>query len=381
MERTSFERQLRRAFKLHPVVGILGPRQCGKTTLSRVYAQSHAGPCHIFDLENPEDLTRLQNPMLALSERQGLIIIDEIQRVPELFPVLRVLVDQPNPSRQFLILGSASRELIKQSSESLAGRIQYLELTPFNLEEAPDLNRLWSRGGYPRSFLAEDEVFSFEWRKSYIKTFLEQDIPALGISIPANTLRRFWSMLAHYHGGILNLSEIGVSFGASHTTIRNYLDILSGTFMVRQLQPWFQNIGKRQVKNPKIYLRDSGILHCLLGVPNFDQLELNPKLGSSWEGFALEEIIRHHQAEPEDCYFWRTHAGTELDLLLVQNGKKRGFEFKYSDTAKPTKSMKLSQADLELDELWVITPRGGQAPLADGIRIAGLSEYCAKLVK
>jgi predicted AAA+ superfamily ATPase len=286
-----------------------------------------------------------------------------------------VLADEPKQTRRFLILGSASRELIKQSSESLAGRIQYLELTPFNLSECADLKRLWVRGGFPKSYLAEDLESSLEWRQAYVKTFLEQDIPALGISIPSQALRRFWTMLAHYHGGILNLSELGVSFGASHTTIRNYLDILCGTFMVRQLQPWWENIGKRQVKTPKIYLRDSGLFHLLLGIDNWDELESHPKLGASWEGFALEEIIRHNKAEPGECFFWRTHAGAELDLLLVRKGKRIGFEFKYSETVKLTKSMHISKEELGLDELWVIVPSGENVPIAPGIRMAGLETY------
>ncbi len=292
--------------------------------------------------------------MLALEELTGLVVIDEIQRFSNLFSVLRVLVDQKNKKRQFLVLGSASRELIKQSSESLAGRIHYLELTTFSFEETGELEKLWLRGGFPLSYLADTEADSVRWRKDYIKTFLEQDIPNLGIKIPAQSLRRFWTMLAHYHGQLLNASEIGNSLDISHNTVKRYLDILTGTFMMRQLQPWHENIAKRQVKSTKIYFRDSGIFHTLLNINTHHELMTNPKLGASWEGFALESIIRHLGVDQNDCYFWATHNQAELDLLIVSGDKKIGFEFKHTKTPKLTRSMQIAYEDLKLNELTII---------------------------
>ncbi len=309
-----------------------------------------------FDLESSVDLERLANPMLAIGSLSGLVVIDEVQRAPDLFTILRVLVDEQKADRKFLILGSASRELIRQSAESLAGRIAYLEVTPFSLDEVGHLDKLWLRGGFPRSFLADHEQDSYDWREFYVRTFLEQDIPNLGITIPPVALRRFWSMLAHYHGNIFNASELGRSFGASDVTMRRYLDLLTGTFMIRQLQPWYENGKKRQVKSPKIYFRDSGILHTLLAIHDRNELLLHPKLGASWEGFALEEVIRRHQARPEECYFWATHGGAEVDLLIYQDGKLKGFEFKYTDAPTLSKSMQIAVADLSLDHLEVIYP-------------------------
>lgn len=299
MQRAHSLNIIKKCFSTHPVVAILGPRQCGKTTLAKMYAEPEITRSHpnYFDLEDPIDLARLQNPQLALANLQGLIVIDEIQRLPNLFTNLRVLVDHPIQQQQFLILGSASRDLINQSAETLAGRIAYVELTPFSYHETKDIEQLWLRGGFPRSFLAKTDADSFSWRQFYISTYLEQDLPNLGIQIPAQSLRRFWSMLTHYHGNIFNASELGRSFGAADTTIRRYLDILTGTFMVRQLQPWQENLKKRQVKSPKIYIRDSGILHGLLDIEDQQQLSLHPKLGTSWEGFALEEVISAHNAK------------------------------------------------------------------------------------
>ena len=300
MERKSALIAIKTAYKVHTIVAILGPRQCGKTTLAKEFAQQQKKQVHHFDLENPLDLARLEQPMLALEELSGLIIIDEIQRQPDLFTILRVLVDKASIKRKFLILGSASRELIQQSSETLAGRIGYLELTPFTYPETGDLKRLWLRGGFPRSYLARSNNNSLAWRNAYISTFLERDIPNLGLNIPAMTLRRFWMMLSHYHGNVFNASEIGKSIGAAHTTVRRYLDILVGTFMIRQLPAWTVNVNKRQIKAPKIYFRDSGILHNLIGVTNQESLRNHVKLGASWEGFALEEVIRsHHCREGE----------------------------------------------------------------------------------
>jgi predicted AAA+ superfamily ATPase len=377
MNRPYFLEQIAHYFKSHAIVALLGPRQCGKTTLARAYGKQLEGEqeVHYFDLENPIDLERLTNPLLTLKPLSGLIVIDEIQRAPELFTLLRVLVDEESANKQFLILGSASRELIQQTSESLAGRIAYIELTPFTYEETHDLEKIWLRGGFPRSYLANTEEESFDWREFYITTFLEQDIPNLGIKIPATSLRRFWTMLAHYHANILNLSELGRSFGISDPTVRRYLDILSGTFMIRQLQPWQENTKKRQVKAPKIYFRDSGLLHTLARIHDQATLQTYAKLGASWEGFALEQIIQKYHAKPQDCFFWATHNGAELDLLLFIKNQRLGFEIKYSDAPRLTPSMKIALEDLSLDQLTVIYPGNVSYPLADKIQVIGLNEY------
>lgn len=375
-KREKFLEEIHQAFSVHPVIALLGPRQCGKTTLAKLYQErfEEEMPFTYFDLENPRDLAKLSAPMLNLEDAEGCIIIDEIQRKEELFTILRVLVDQKKP-RKFLILGSASRDLIRQSSETLAGRIRYLELTPFSFTEVDHADKLWLRGGFPRSYLAKNEEQSVEWRSAYISTFLERDIPNLGIQIPPAMLRRFWMMLAHYHGQTSNYSELGASLGISHTTIRRYLDILTGTFMMRQLQPWFENIEKRQVKSPKIYFRDSGIFHNLLGIPDRKSLQNHPKLGCSWEGFALEEIIRYHEATPDEAYFWAIHNQAELDLLILKNGKRLGFEFKYADAPELTKSMKQAFDLLHLDRLTVIFPGNERFSLAKGIEAVGFQSY------
>ncbi len=372
MDRKANLKAIENAFAVNPVCALLGPRQCGKSTLAAMYAKQQL-KVNLFDLELPSDLARLENPELTLSELDGLIIIDEIQRRPELFPVLRVLIDRYK--KRFLILGSASRDLINQSSETLAGRITHLELTPFSLMEVNDFPSLWIRGGFPLSYLAENDQISLAWRKAYVTTFLERDLPNLGFSIPAETIRRFWMMLTHVHGNIFNASELGRSLGYSDTTIKRYLDILVGTFMIRRLNPWFENIGKRQVKSPKIYFRDSGILHALMGIVDNEALKLHPKLGASWEGVALEEVIRYHKADPGDCYFWATHGHAELDLMIIQDGKRNGFEFKYTDSPKLTPSMKIALEDLKLNSLTVIIPGDHNFPLSENIRVIGLSAY------
>lgn len=378
MRRNHYISTIHVLLETHPIAAILGPRQCGKTTLSREFAQEYQQKSHqqvhFFDLEDPTDAYRLTTPKLTLENLSGLIVIDEIQKIPNLFPYLRVLVDR-NPNIQLLILGSASRDLIRQSSETLAGRIGYMELTPFSFQETHEMESLWLRGGFPRSYLATSIASSFQWRKHYITTFLERDIPDLGIQIPPAMLRRFWLMLAHYHGNIFNASEIARSLQISSVTAKRYLDILTGTFMIRQLTPWFVNLKKRQVKQPKIYFKDSGIYHTLMGISDMQALQTNPKLGASWEGFALEEIIRLHQATTEECYFWATHAGAELDLLIVQDGKKNGFEFKYTDVPRLTKSMLTSYEDLALDRLTVIYPGKTSFPLNEFITASGLEVY------
>ncbi len=376
MERTHYLSLIEQAFEVNPAVALLGPRQCGKTTLARAFIKDWPGgfnQANYFDLEDPFHLDRLgNNPKVALSMLNGLVVIDEIQRIPELFPLLRVMIDDPENPLKFLILGSASRDLIRQSSETLAGRISHLEISGFSLREQADVKTLWHRGGFPRSFLAKSEKISADWRKSYISTFLERDIPELGFQIPASTMRRFWSMLAHYHGNIFNASELGNSLGVSHTTVRRYLDILTGTFMVRELKPWFENLGKRQVKQPKIFMRDSGLLHSLLGITDEVSLMNHPKLGASWEGFALEQIILQHDARPEECYFWGVHNQGELDLLIVKDGKKHGFEFKFSQSPKLTSSIQMAMTSLALDSFEIIVPIKVNYPLAPGVVVRGL---------
>lgn len=378
MNRDRYLSKIKARFEVQPVVALLGPRQCGKTTLARMYAESLTGiTVTRFDLEDPTDLAALAEPKLALESLRGLIIIDEIQRASELFPVLRVLADRPDNPARFLILGSASRDLIRQSSETLAGRIGHIELTPLQLGEAgaAKMDRLWMRGGFPPSFLAASEAASWQWRKDYVATFLDRDLPALGIGIPPQSMRRFWMMLAHYHGQLLNFSELGRSFGAADTTVRGYLDILEATFMVRLLRPWHENVGKRQVKARKLFFRDTGLLHTLLGIDDRNALLHHPKLGASWEGFALEETVRALDAAAEEVWFWATHAGAELDLLAIVGGRRIGFEIKYTATPGMTKSMRAAIDTLKLDRLVVIYPGKRSFPLAENTEAMGLDDY------
>ncbi len=375
MERPKYLKTIEMHFRVHSACAILGPRQVGKTTLAKMFLeQDHKDGFHFFDLENPLDLARLENPMLTLAKLTGkLIVIDEIQRAPELFPIIRVLIDDRQKGMKFLILGSASRDLIHQSSETLAGRIGYMELMPFSLDEVDhDSNILWLRGGFPPSYLSAKDEDSFLWRQSYISTFLERDIPNLGFQIPPQQMRRFWLMLAHYHGQIFKASELGKSLGISDHLIRKYLDILAGTFMIRVLQPWHENLEKRQVKSPKIYFRDSGILHALIGIPTQAEMDIYPKMGSFWEGFALEEIIREERASSEECYFWATQSKAELDLLILKNGKRIGYEFKYADAPKITPSMRIACDDLKLDHLYVVYPGTITFSLSEKITARGL---------
>ncbi len=342
--------------KRHPVVGIIGARQVGKTTLARSLSDQIRSASFYFDLENPEDLARLADPMLALKGLKGLVVIDEIQRFPEIFPILRVLVDRPKTSARFLVLGSASPELLRQGSESLAGRIIYHELGGFSLDDVGIKNyfRLWLRGGFPRSYIASSDTMSEEWRRGFIQTFLERDLPQLGITIRSATMHRFWSMLSHYHGQIWNASEFARSFGVADTTVRSYLDLLSSALVVRQLLPWHENISKRQVKSPKVYITDSGLLHTLLGIKTRSDLERHPKVGASWEGFVIEQVIRWMGFRKEDCFFWATHAGAELDLLVVRGKDKLGFEVKLTSSPRVTPSMRSALSDLKLQRLYVI---------------------------
>jgi len=370
IERGFYFKAVQRALARSPVCGLIGPRQSGKSTLARAVAATV--PSHYFDLESPRDQLRLTNPELALGSLAGLIVLDEIQTRTDLFPVLRVLADRPAANARFLILGSAAPELMQRSAESLAGRIEYVDLHGFDLRETGpgSTGRLWLRGGFPRSYLAPSNADSVAWREGFVRTFLERDLPQFGIRVSAAAMRRFWTMLAHGHGQLWNASAVGRSMGLSDKTVRAYLDELSQTFMVRQLQPWFENIGKRQVKAPKVYLRDSGLLHHLLGLETAEQLHGHPKVGSSWEGFALEQILR--TTRPQQAFFWATQGGAELDLLILQDGRRVGYEFKYSERPQLTKSMRVAMEDLHLDELVVVCPGDVQATLAEGIHFRGL---------
>lgn len=371
--------KIKEGLKDRAITALLGPRQCGKTTLARQIAKQEKGI--YFDLEDPLDLARLQNPQLALNDLKGVVMLDEIQRRPDLLPLLRVLADRRPLRCRFLILGSASPDLMKYSSESLAGRIHFVDMNGFSISEVGKgkQSALWLRGGFPDSFLAKTDVKSWIWREDFIRTFLERDIPQLGIQVPAVALRRFWTMIAHYHAQIWNGSEIAASLGVAHTTTRRYLDLLSGAFIVRQLPPWFENVGKRVVKTPKIYIRDSGLLHSLLNLPDKRSLESHPKYGASWEGFALEQILT--LTGERNAYFWKTHAGAELDLLLFHKGKRLGFEFKCSDAPGMTKSMHMAIQDLKLHRLWVIYPGKTAYSIHKKVQCIGLGDLNKSLQK
>ena len=372
ISRARIQKSIVQGLARHPAVALLGPRQCGKTTLARQVAAG-AG-ARIFDLENPDDAAALENPMLALESLRGLVVLDEVQRRPELFPVLRVLMDRESAPAKFLLLGSASPFLVRSVTESLAGRVAFIDLQGFSLDEAgvADLSRLWARGGFPRSFLAEDENSSHGWRRDFIRTFIEKDFSTLGLGATPSSLGRLWQKAAHYHGQTLNASEIGRALGESYKTVQRHLELLEGAFMIRLLRPWFENIGKRLVKSPKLYVRDSGLFHSLLGIGNHESLLGHPKIGASWEGFALEQILA--RLPKMDAWFWGTQGGAELDLLIQSNGKRIGFEFKVADAPKMTKSLSIAQNDLSLHKLLVVKPRGHGYPLENNIRAASLDE-------
>jgi len=370
--RTHSKARLETALSRSRITLLIGPRQCGKTTIARQFVPSDSA--NYFDLEDPVSLARLEEPMTALAPLTGLVVIDEVQRRPELFPVLRVLADrQPLPAR-FLILGSAAPELLRQSSESLAGRMEIVTMSGFSLSEvgSEQHSRHWLRGGFPCSYLAASDNDSFAWLKSFTLTLVERDIPQLGIGVPAAMLIRFWTMLAHCHGQIWNAAPHARSLGVSEPTVRRYLDLLEGVFMVRQLQPWHANLKKRQVKSPKVYFRDSGVLHNLLGIRGDRGLLNHPACGASWEGYVIEETIR--VVSPDESYFWATHNGAELDLLLVKNGLRLGIECKRSDAPRLTPSMRTSLTDLELDRLVVIYPGTKRYSLAEGVEVRPLVE-------
>lgn len=363
-------RILLEALSIYPAVGIVGARQVGKTTLAHMLAEQWRGRTHHFDLEDSEDLARLSDPMLALKALDGLIVLDEVQRLPEIYQVLRVLIDKQKESRKFLILGSASPELLQQSSESLAGRIKYHRLSALGLDElSPEQARLlWVRGGFPSSFLAGTDKASLDWRKAFISTFLERDLPQLGVNVSSTRMRRFWNMLAHYHGQIWNASEFARSFGVADTTIRHYLDRLTDALVVRQVQPWHENISKRQVKSPKVYICDSGLVHALLNLCSLQDIEGHPKSGATWEGFIIEQLIRLLRADESECFHWATHAGAELDFLHVRGLTKNGFEIKKTVAPKLTKSMQMALQDLQLTRLYVIHAGEHSYPLAEKIK-------------
>jgi hypothetical protein len=363
---------VRAALKRSRIVALLGPRQCGKTTLARQFVS--ADSLNYFDLEDPQGLARLSEPGIALRSLKGLVVIDEIQRRPDLFPLLRVLADRkPLPAR-FLILGSASPELLKQSSETLAGRLETVLLEGFRLADlgAETQGRHWLRGGMPLSYTARSEAGSLVWRRQFLQTFLERDVPQLGITIPAVALRRFWSMVAHYHGQTWNAAELARALAISESTVRRYLDLMTGVFTVRQLPPWFENLGKRQVKAPKVYIRDSGLLHALLGIGSRRDLELHPKVGASWEGYAVEEILK--ALRPDEAYYWATHQGTEIDLLLFKRGRRIGIECKRMDAPVLTPSMRIALTDLKLDELHVAYPGDKRYALAKNVEVVPLAQ-------
>lgn len=375
IERNEILKSIESRFLDYPIVALTGPRQVRKTTLAKQFVANQKEDTHFFDLESPKDIARLANPELILSSLKGTVILDEIQRVPDLFPVLRVLADRDDKDTRFLILGSASPELINSSSESLAGRVSLITISGFSINELDDkeIKKNWLRGGFPKAYLARNLESCWQWHNDFISTFLERDIPQLGIRIPSQTLRRFWTMLAHFHGQVANMSEISRSLGTTEPTTRRYLDILTGTYMVRQLQPWHENLKKRQVKSPKIYIRDTGILHYLLGISDEISLQSNPKLGSSWEGYVTEQILL--SSNEKNAYFWATHAGAEIDLLLLHKGQRIGIEIKYTEKPSTTKSMNIAFEDLSLDKLYVICPTSQTYPLKEDVFVSNLSTF------
>ncbi len=350
-----------------PVVAILGPRQVGKSTLARQIAKRRRDAT-LFDLEHAPDLARLAEPNLALGALRGLVVIDEVQRRPDLFSALRVLADKGKA--KFLVLGSASPELLKQSSESLAGRIAHVEIDGFAIDEVNRnwADRLWVRGGFPRSFLAKSESASMTWRREFLRTYLERDVPALGSRVSPVLLERFWKMLAHWHGQLWNASELGRSLGLSDVTVRDYLDLLAKTYVVRVLKPYHENLAKRQVKSPRVFVADSGLLHALLGISTRMDLDIHPKLGASWEGFVLQQVITRLEAHRDECYFWRTHDGAELDLLVVRGRRRLGFEVKRTDAPRLTPSIHIALADLKPDSIDVVHAGADTYPLASKVR-------------
>jgi predicted AAA+ superfamily ATPase len=372
ISRVDLKKSVQRALARSRIVTLIGPRQCGKTTIAREFVDPDS--LNYFDLEDPASLARLDEPMTGLKDLSGVICIDEVQRRPELFSVLRVLADRKPLNARFLLLGSASPDLRRQSSESLAGRLEVLEMSGFSLVEVgrEKYKSHWLRGGFPLSFLAKTNSDSLAWRKNFIKTVSERDVPLLGYRIPSTTILRFWTMLAHYHGQIWNSAEPARALGISESSVRRYLDLLTDIFMIRQLQPWHANLSKRQVKAPKIYFRDSGLLHHLLSIRTEHDLLSHPKSGASWEGYTLETIL--HIVKPHEAYFWATHSGAEVDLILFKNGSKIGVDCKRSDAPKVTPSMRIALQELGLEKMLVLYPGEKSYPLAGNIDVVAFRE-------
>jgi hypothetical protein len=381
IQRKGHLQRLRNLLRTYPVVGILGARQVGKTTLARQLAAEGSRPAHHFDLEDPRDLARLADPMLVLPDLRGLVVLDEIQRRPDLFPALRVLADRPRRPARFLVLGSASPDLLRHGSETLAGRIHYHRLDGLGPGEvgSASARRLWLRGGFPRSFLARTSRESLDWRLALIERFLQRDLPQLGIRIAGETLRSFWSMLAHYHGQTWNAAEVARSLGVSQPTAGRYLDLLAHTFVVRKLRPWHENLKKRQVKSPKVYLEDTGILHALLNLPRQRDLDGHPKVGASWEWFALRTVVARLGARWDECHFWATHQGAELDLLVVRGRRRWGFEFKRSSAPSMTASMRIALCDLGLHSLDVVHAGSRTYRMSRDVRAVALDDVEAEI--
>ena len=370
LHRNDLDSAVRAALGRSPAVALVGPRQVGKTTLARSLLEATSQ--NWFDLEDPQVVAQLASPLQALRGLRGLVVIDEVQHAPDLFKVLRVLIDRPDIPARFLLLGSASPALLRQAAESLAGRIEVIELGGFTLDEVgvEQADALWWRGGFPRSFTAASDEASRIWRREFIRTTVERDLPQLGMAVASPAIYRFWSMLAHFHGQVWNAADPARSLGVGENTVRRYLDWLTQAYFVRQLQPWFANVGKRQVKAPKIYLRDTGLLHELLGIADAAALARHPKSGASWEGFALDQVLRI--ARPDEAWFWATHAGAELDLLMRKDGRRVGVEFKRADAPTLTPSMRIAMRDLDLDALYVVYPGLRRYALAEGIEVVPL---------
>ena len=372
INRQHFLREIEKGFKVCPIVALLGPRQCGKTTLALEYLKRNPLRSRFFDMEDSAQLSLLtDNPKSLEAIEEDLIIIDEVQLLEHIFPYLRVFVDRTD--KKLLLLGSASRDLVTKSSETLAGRIDYIHISPFNMDEVENRNRLWLRGGFPRSFLAEDDEASERWRKNYIQTYLERDMLQIAPGMNSALMRQIWMMISHYHGNIVNYSEIGKSLGVTDMTIRRYIQLLEGTFMIRQLQPWHENVSQRQVKSPKVYIRDSGVLHSLLSITNENYMS-NPKIGSSWEGFAMEQVIARFNVRAEDCYFWNIQSIGEVDLVIMKEGKKLAFEFKYASVPSVPKAAHKLLDILKPDVFYIVTPGKESYSLADGTQVRGLYE-------
>ena len=372
-------RRLTLLLRESPVVALLGARQIGKSTLARQLVAARRGPTTWFDLEHPEDLARLADPGLELRPLRGLVVLDEIQRLPDVFPLLRVLADRPRTPARFLVLGSASPELLRQTSETLAGRVAFHELDGFDLGEVDDLERLWLRGAFPRSYLARSAAASRRWRDDFIRTFLERDLPGFGSTVAPVTLRRFWTMLAHWHGQLWNGAEFGRAFGVAHTTVRRYLDLLTSVFVVRQLQPWHANVARRQVRSPKVYVGDSGLLHALLGLSTREALVSHPRVGASWEGFVVRQVTHLLAARPEQCFHWSTYSGAELDLLVVAGRRRYGFEVKRTEAPRLTASMRSALETLDLQRLDVVHAGRGLYRLAPRVRALPAARLATEL--